>query len=400
MEVKETNNNNKHSSWNLIFIAFLNVVILQTAMYVTLPSFAQMQHIFNTTSNNIQLTYSYFMLGVGIYVFFYGYINTKFSFRTILLTGNIIFVIASILSFLIRKIEFLFLFRVLQGIGAGSGSLSIITALLRINYEGTVFAKLISYLVSATMVISILAPLIGGYLQKIFGWSGNFIFTIILSTVITVITYLFLKNINFKTSGESYFKILKSHLTHRNFMVHMIYSIIVSALLNSFNVVAPFLLNDIGVSAIWLGYILASVSLIFGVGSYANSQLVSRFSCRVMIQIALIISTLATLALLIVNYVQPLSALTLIVPVWFYAFGAAILYPNVISKGFSEIKLHSATSASILGSMQLIAIFVATSITAMLPEKTAIPYAWFVIILQILLLILIVLFNREYLWRK
>lgn len=389
------------SYWPIILIAFLNTFILQAGLYINIPSLPQMTSVFHTDETNMQLTYSYFILGMGIYLFSYGYISTKINIRILFIMGNVFVLISSCLILLTRNVHYLFLLRMLQGIGSGSGSLSIITGILRGNYESKKFTTVISYVITIGTLITITTPLLGGWLQLLFDWTASFIFLSLFALLVATLSFLFLPGIHSKAKEGSYIEVIKKHFSNKNYMLNVLYTILIAAMITSFNLVTPFLLQKrLALSPMITGVIVALITGLFSVGSSVNSVLVAHFGYKKMIKLGLLISSLAILCLVVTSYRLQDSALAVIIPFGMMGFGLALVYPNVISRSFADARLHLATSSSIFGSLQFVMIFIAFTLVAILPENTPVPYAWFIASFQLTMLLLMALFHKQYFYFK
>lgn len=88
----------------IVFLTFIiNALLTQFSIYLYLPSMPAMKVALHTNNAHIQLTYSYFMLGMGLAIVFSGYLIKKSSYRQLLLINNLIFILATVLIFFYRK---------------------------------------------------------------------------------------------------------------------------------------------------------------------------------------------------------------------------------------------------------------------------------------------------------
>jgi len=357
-----------------------------------------MTHVFHTTSTLMQLSFTYFMFGLGVYIVSYGYLTFKIGFKQLIIYGNILFIVSTILIILTRNIHMLLILRLIQGLGAGSGSVSVATALVRTYYDVSLFKKIFSYVVAVGMLGSMIAPLFGGYIQHLFTWLGNFTFLLIFALPLVFITFLFFPEINNPTRTEgSYFKEFLKNLINKNFITNIIYSILIAAIMSAFTIAMPFLLQGyFAFTPVGYGWIIFLLELIISLAAYLNILILKRFTYESIIPASLFVSTLGVLTLLLASYFADDSVFSLIIPLAFILLGITILYLNFVSLAFESDGLFVVSAASIFGILQIVGNTVASSIMAVLSEESLIPYAWLTVSLFLIMLLLIFIFHRNY----
>lgn len=146
---------------------------LITDIYI--PSFPEMQSVFNTTAGGIQLTLSCFLISYGVTMFFAGSLVDSFGRYRIVLAALLLFALSNLMIAYVPNLYFIYFIRVLQGI---------LTALIVVGkraflvdvYSGEKLKHYMSLLSVIWALGPITAPFLGGYLQAFWGWRSNFIF--------------------------------------------------------------------------------------------------------------------------------------------------------------------------------------------------------------------------------
>ncbi|HYF98375.1 MAG TPA: MFS transporter, partial [Coxiellaceae bacterium] len=152
-----------------------------------LPSLPAMAHYFDVSTDNVQLTISYYLLGFSLSQLIYGPLSDSFGRKRTLVIGLSIFTFASLACTFVNDDDFssLLFFRLLAGIGAGScGVLN--RAIASDCFKGEHFSKAWSYTTTTLVITLIGAPLIGSYVQQFYNWQANFA----LSTIYVGLTLL------------------------------------------------------------------------------------------------------------------------------------------------------------------------------------------------------------------
>ncbi|PRB69532.1 MFS transporter [Arthrobacter sp. MYb213] len=129
---------------------------LATDMY--LPSFPEMTAEFSASASAIQLTLTFFLVGMGMGQFLWGALSDRLGRARPLRWGTILFVLASVAAALAPTLETLSIARALQGFGGAAGVV-ISKAIVADTTKGVQTAKIFSIL----MTIGAVAPAKGSY---------------------------------------------------------------------------------------------------------------------------------------------------------------------------------------------------------------------------------------------
>ncbi len=143
---------------------------LSTDMY--LPSLPAIAAGLNATTGQTQLTLSAFLLGFAAGQFFYGPISDRVGRKPVLLFGLGLFTLASLVCALSPNIETLIGARFLQALGA-SGPIVLGRAIVRDFYEGPRAGRELSRMGTIMGVVPALAPILGGIIERFFGWQAR-----------------------------------------------------------------------------------------------------------------------------------------------------------------------------------------------------------------------------------
>ena len=158
------------------------ILLLLSAMFflgvsatdIYLASLPQMVIDFKSTPSVVNLTLSSYSFGIALAVLFAGELSNRFGRRKCLLFGVAAFSVAAILIALTPWIELIIVLRLIQA--CGCGAIIIIPRLIlkdcmneREQIHGT------GILLMGLIISPALAPLVGAYLAKYFGWRGCFI---------------------------------------------------------------------------------------------------------------------------------------------------------------------------------------------------------------------------------
>lgn len=146
-----------------------------------LPSFHQIGEQLHATPIEVQQTLSIYLLSFAAMTLWHGAISDRFGRRNVILTALALFAGASLGCMLASDIHHLWLWRAMQGITAGAG-IVVSRAIVRDLFDGAAAQRLMSQITMMFALAPAIAPLIGGWLQTLFGWRSVFAFLVV-STV-------------------------------------------------------------------------------------------------------------------------------------------------------------------------------------------------------------------------
>ena len=140
-----------------------------------LPAFPNIQAVLHATPIEVQQTLTAYMFAFGVMMLWHGALSDAFGRRNIILVSLLVFAVASLGCAAAHSVEYLWAFRILQGVSAGSGVV-IGRAIIRDLYAGARATRLLSIV---TMIFSIgpaVAPVLGGWIVKFLQWRWIFLF--------------------------------------------------------------------------------------------------------------------------------------------------------------------------------------------------------------------------------
>lgn len=273
---------------------------------IYLPSMPAMAEYLNVSTAEIQLSLVLFMFSTGISQLFIGTILDSFGRYKINLASLAIFSLASFAIAMIPNIYVIYLMRILQGI-----TIAFIVVGKRAYfvdlYTGDKLKSYISLFAIIWACAPIMAPFIGGYLQKIFGWQSNFYFLGILSIVFLILEIIYsgetlqqFQLFKFKSIIRTYVDMSKT----KDFTLGLLIVGICFGVVVTYSLSGPFIIEKVlGYSAVVTGYgsLLSGLSIMTG-GIIAKKlikrSLTKKIIAAFIIQVFFIILMIFTASLL------------------------------------------------------------------------------------------------------
>jgi DHA1 family bicyclomycin/chloramphenicol resistance-like MFS transporter len=139
-----------------------------------LPALPQLADELGAAASGAQLTITTCLMGLAIGQLIAGPLSDRLGRRRPLITGLMIFVLASVACAFAPSIEILVLTRLVQGL-AGAAGLVVARAVVRDLYGGRDLVIFFSRLLLISGLAPVLAPVLGGQLNKIMSWRGMFL---------------------------------------------------------------------------------------------------------------------------------------------------------------------------------------------------------------------------------
>jgi DHA1 family bicyclomycin/chloramphenicol resistance-like MFS transporter len=241
-------------------------------------------------ADGVKLTLTTYMLGFAVGQLFYGPLSDRYGRRPVLITGLVFFALTSAGCAFAGSIGGLIFLRILQGLGAASGSV-LGRALTRDAYDFREMPLVMSWISLAMNIAPALSPTIGGQLGEWFGWRATFWFVGGFGTILLVVVILALGETNrFRSERIDLGSLLRGSgemLRDRRFLGYVLTLGFAFAI--NFGMIAgtPFILQQgLGFSPREFGLIvLVSVSG-FTLGGLVNNRLIGRVSPLAIMQCA------------------------------------------------------------------------------------------------------------------
>lgn len=148
-----------------------------------LPAFPAIAGSLNASAIQVQQTLTAYMAAFAVMILWHGALSDAFGRRSIVLVSLAVYAVASIGCASVHSIEYLWVFRVLQGVSAGAGVV-IGRAIVRDLHAGAEAERMLALV---TMIFSIspaIAPIVGGWVVTLSDWRTIFLLLFIVALVL------------------------------------------------------------------------------------------------------------------------------------------------------------------------------------------------------------------------
>jgi DHA1 family bicyclomycin/chloramphenicol resistance-like MFS transporter len=340
----------------IFFLAALTTLgPLATDMY--LPSLPAIQAAFATDTSAVQATLSIFLIGTAGSQLIYGPLSDRVGRRPALLVGLGFYVFSSLACMLAQSIEQLMLARFLQALGGGC-SMVLARAIVRDVYSGEAAAQMLARMAVIMGLVPALAPLLGGIVQKSFGWESNFIFMSAGGLAIALLTYLKFpetlpaeRRQTARSSGvASQYKRLILDSRFRRYL--LIGSFSFAGMFAYISGASFVLQNNYALSPVQFGLCFGTMVLGFIAGSFASARMGGRYGIERMLLIGTSLIFAGGLLLVAAYLVSDKSVLAIILPITIYATGVGITFPQSMAGALTPFPEIAGTASALMGFLQ------------------------------------------------
>jgi DHA1 family bicyclomycin/chloramphenicol resistance-like MFS transporter len=323
-------------------------------MAAFLPSLPRMTTYFQTDYSVMQLSVSLYLAATAVLQLIIGPLSDRYGRRPVVLICYAIFVLASVGCLFATTIEVFLTFRMLQG--AVAVGLVLSRAIVRDMVPQREAASMIGYVTMGMALVPMVAPMIGGALDQLFGWQATFIFLIASGIGVLALCYADQGETasgdgkSFKAQVSEYPELLAS----RRFWGYVFAAAFASGAFFAFLGGAPLVASDVyGLSSFWAGIGFGAPAIGYATGNYISGRFSTHYGINRMIQTGALITSAGMLLALAISLAGYGSAVKFFGLCTFVGIGNGLVMPNATA-GMLSVRPHLAGTASGLGSAILI----------------------------------------------
>ncbi|MBA5792546.1 MFS transporter [Flavobacterium sp. xlx-214] len=372
-------------------IAFASVPLSGFMTDIYLPSFPSMAKDLAVPEHDVQLTLTVFLLSYGVSQLFIGSILDSIGRYKPKLIALVVLILCSIFISLSSSITAISLLRMVQGVAI---SLMVVAnrAFFVDMYQGEKLKNYLSYFTIVWSCGPIIAPFLGGYLEKLFTWHANFYFLAIYGSILLILDLIFSgetlmnkKKFNLKEVTALY----RSMLGNTMFILGIITLGIAYSVVMVFNITGPFIIeNAFHQNSVVIGYCTLILGFSWMIGGILSKKLAHySFKKRILFPALLQVVLIAILLGIGLGY----ENLYLLVG---FAFAIHICSGFLYTIFFTTSMLYFPNNAGIAGGLLGGLVYVITSITSYVISNfghvnTQLDLTWRYLIMSALLLIVV-----------
>ncbi len=363
-----------------------------------LPAFPAMALAFGTDEQHVQLTLAAYFLGLSLGQLAYGPISDRFGRRLPLLSGVVLFTLASLACAYAPSLEWLIGARFVQALG-GCAGMVISRAVVADKCDAVGSAKVFSQLMLVMGLAPILAPMLGGLLVNTTGWQSIFLVLTGFSAAAGLAVALGLPESmpahvpRQPLSGalRQYARLVKDSV----YLGHALTGGIAIAGMFAYIAGSPFVFIKLyGVPAEHFGWLFGTNAAGFILVAQVNARLLAKRGPAFLLVRAVWVYFLAGLTLLAVGAMRPEALWPLLIPLFICIASLGCIIPNASACAMNGQGARAGSASAMLGCLQFSIAAGAAALVGVLHDGSAVPMAM-VISLCGLLVVSVALLTRR-----
>jgi MFS transporter, DHA1 family, multidrug resistance protein len=348
----------RRTPWRLLALLIAMAGMSSLSLNILVPAMPGLATKLAADPAGVQLTVSLYLMGLAAAQLVFGPLSDRFGRRPVVLAGLALATVASTAAIFAASIATLVIARVAQSLGASTGQ-TIGRAIIRDLYDRQHAASMIGLVTSVVVLMPMVAPLIGGILDTLFGWEAIFAFTAAVSFAVCAWALLDLpetRNLSLAPDSERHFRAdLAALAASPRFFGYALCAGLGSAPFFSFLGAAPHVVvSMLGRTSAEYGLWFFVPSIGFMAGNFAISRLTTRFGIDTLIWWGIAFTIAGCLLNVLVYVALPgWDMFTIFLPQIVIGFGNGLLLPTAIAGAVSIRPQVAGTASGVTGFIQM-----------------------------------------------
>ncbi len=343
--------------WRLLALLIGMTAVGPLSLNILAPAMPGLIVTFRADAGAVQLTLSLFLFGMAISQIVLGPLSDRFGRRPVTIAGLALTVAANFAALAAGSIGGLIVARALQAFGATCG-IVIARAVIRDLYERDRAASMIGWVTMAMVVAPMVAPLIGGMLDTLYGWQAIFVFVGVFTAAVLVWTILELPETRAVSTSQGMARFIadtKSLLTDSQFIGYALVATFNSAMFFTFIGGAPHVVVAIMQRApTEYGVWFVILSLVYMAGNFAAGRWSAQYGVDFMVRAGVAVTVLGAAVGVGWMLVDPHGGPAVVFgPQMIIGFASGFMLPSAIAGAVSVRPDAAGTAAGITGFMQM-----------------------------------------------
>jgi DHA1 family bicyclomycin/chloramphenicol resistance-like MFS transporter len=373
------------------FIALIAALMTVTAMSIdiNLPAIPATAADLGSSLTTAQLSVSLFFGGFALGQLVWGPLSDVTGRKPAMLVGLGLYELATLGCALAGDMTSLLVLRVIQGLGAGAGSV-LARAVIRDLFEGAQMARILSLALAAFITAPIVAPSIGALILSVAHWRWIFGFLALYGAVLLLLAALFLEE-SLKTRNPGALRLermTQAFLAVFRDPASRAWALVVTLTFGSLTVyltnAAAVLMDGYGMTPTAFGAAFAVVAVFSSAGNLLNSRLIRSLSLQRTIRMALLAGIVLLAAAATIAHLALGGVWTVVVCLGLFFVTFGLVAANATTLALHPHGAIAGSAAAALGFAQTVVPAIVASLVALLYDGSAMPMIAAMLLLSLL----------------
>ena len=359
----------------LIGAGLMSLAPFSTDMY--LSAFPDISNSLKSSPSLVQLSLSVFLAGLTVTQLLYGPISDRYGRKKPLLFGLFLFGLSTFICVTTSNIWIFIAARLLQALGASSGMVISLVLAPDVYTDKKKVGQVLGLLTLVMGVAPIIAPTLGGFILKVFGWRHIFS-TLFIYNIILILSVIFAlpetkqPNPSVKKSEAFHVYILVSK--KQGFLRTTLIRSLGNAGMFVYITAAPFVfMNYFHLSSMSFGILFGAIALALMLGNIVSSIIAKKISYEriffISVKILFLFSILLGIIGLLIYCGIPQNQLVIVlIPLIGYMFLMGAVLPCSATITLYSQGENTGAASSFLGCITFIFSFISSSIISLFPK--------------------------------
>jgi MFS transporter, DHA1 family, multidrug resistance protein len=376
-----------NKSTQILILCLILGCFTSLSIDIFIPGLSHIAQEMNITQGGSQLIVSIFIFGFAITQLIFGFLSDFYGRKKTLLYGLLVYCIAAVAPLLAHdSISVLYVARFFQGVGACSAAISSY-AIIRDLYSGNESTKILSYLYTTMVVVSSLAPIMGGFIVSYLSWKYSFVFLTILGVSILIYTL----KIEFPSSTKltdtqsklmpsllkGYFQMLQCPC----YMAYVVLGTVIFAVLLTFISIAPFvLIKNYGIKPHVFGLLFGVNACFLAIGNYLPSLLVNKIGNDACMLYGTIIMIVSAFLIGILNFLFDSPIISFLFPMFLCSLGLGMITPTSMAGALKFFPESAGQASALAVFIRFTSAMLISSLFALIQDRLILIFALFILL--------------------
>jgi len=347
-------------------------------MTVCLPSMPEWGDVFGRPQEEVQLTFSGFVLTFGLLQLVYGPLSDRYGRRAMILIGLAVGIAGSLLGAMAQSLPMLVAARVLQGAGVAAGMV-VGRAAVQDLFHGSQRTRVMAYVGMTLGLCPPTGTVVGGQVHEALGWQANFVLMAALGVLLFAAAWWLLprggagraasaavgRGASDAAAGEglaqpsgafavlagmgqAYAKLLRMPV----YLLHVAILGLTTAAFYMFLAAAPSVLRSYGIGPGEVGFFIMVVPLSYIVGNFLTSRLVRRWGGPSLMRLGQGFSLAGAALMLLLGVAGQHSPWAFVVPLLLLGVGHGLLVPPCLVATVALVPALAGAASALAGVSQ------------------------------------------------